>query len=94
MKTAETPVTPRSTPEQPLEVPLRHAALVVGRGHAKILAQHCAQLAVVSVRQSSPAGVGQPRIPRAPVCFTGLCRRPGLAHDTRAHHYRRFDGAL
>lgn len=53
MKTAETPVIPRSTPGHPLDAPLRHAALVVGRGHSKILARHCAQLAVVYVRQSS-----------------------------------------
>jgi DNA invertase Pin-like site-specific DNA recombinase len=53
MKTAETPVTPRSTPGHPLDAPLRHTALVVGRGHSKILAQHCAKLAVVYVRQSS-----------------------------------------
>ena len=55
MKTAETSVPPRSTPGpgQPPEAPLRHAALVVGRGHSKILARHGAKLAVVSVRQSS-----------------------------------------
>ena len=33
--------------------PLRHAALVSGRGHTKILVRHCAKLAVVYVRQSS-----------------------------------------
>ena len=53
MKTAETAVLSRSIPEQPPETPLRHAALVVGRGHSKILARHCAKLAVVYVRQSS-----------------------------------------
>ncbi len=53
MKTAEPPVPPRSTPGHPPEAPLRYAALVVGRGHSKILARHCAKLAVVSVRQSS-----------------------------------------
>src|SRR5712691_7268702 len=53
MKTAETPVPPRSTPGHPPEAPLRHAALVVGRGHSKMLTRHCAKLAVVYVRQSS-----------------------------------------
>ena len=86
MKTAETPVTPRSTPGQPLEVPLRHAALVVGRGHSKILAQHCAKLAVVYVRQSSSSRCWTTANPPRPVCLTGLCRRAGLAHATRAHH--------
>jgi hypothetical protein len=50
MKTAETPATSRPAPGHPPEAPLRHAALVVGRGHSKILARHCAKLAVVSVR--------------------------------------------
>ena len=53
MKTAETPVPPRSTSEHPPETPLRHAAVVMGRGHSKILARHCAKLAIVYVRQSS-----------------------------------------
>ena len=53
MQTAETPTTPRPAPGHHPEAPLRHAALVVGRGHAKILTRHCAKLAVVDVRQSS-----------------------------------------
>lgn len=53
MKTAETPPTPRPAPGYPPEAPLRHAAVVVGRGHAKMLPRHGAQRAVVSVRQSS-----------------------------------------
>ena len=53
MKTAEPSVTPRSTPGYPPEAPVRHAAVVVGRGHSKILARHCAKLAIVYVRQSS-----------------------------------------
>src|SRR5712691_1834614 len=53
MKTAEIAGTPWSTPSHPPEAPLRHAALVMGRGHSKILARHCTKLAVVYVRQSS-----------------------------------------
>ena len=53
MKTAETPVTPPLTPGHSPAAPLRHAAVVMGRGHSKILARHCAKLAVVYVRQSS-----------------------------------------
>jgi Resolvase, N terminal domain len=51
--TAETPVTPRSVPTSSPEAPLRHSALVVGRGRSKILAMHLAKLAVVYVRQAS-----------------------------------------
>jgi hypothetical protein len=53
MTTAETPVPPRATRGHPPEAPLRHAALVVGRWQSKILARHCAKLAVVYGRQSS-----------------------------------------
>jgi hypothetical protein len=53
MKTAEPPVPIQFTPGHPPEPPLCHAALVAGRGHTKILARHCARLAVVYVRQSS-----------------------------------------
>lgn len=53
MQTAETLVLPRPAPGHPPEAPLGHAALVVGRGRTKILAAHWAQLAVVSLRQSS-----------------------------------------
>jgi DNA invertase Pin-like site-specific DNA recombinase len=53
MKTAEPLTPPWPAPSRPPEAPLGHAALVVGRGHTKILATHGAKLAVVYVRQSS-----------------------------------------